>query len=287
MAEPLFGRFHLRKGSVAGTRHKRKGINNQDFIGTHVFELEGSAVIVGVVCDGCSLQHAPKSSRNEVGASLLGHFALNEIELLLRAHVPPTELGRALYARCISYLGTIVRFSVSGDALRSWRFIETHLLATIACFVATEERLIVLSGAHDGVIILNEDIITIDQGGAPLYPAYHIVDRRILEERAPGLVLPVEFEVHSLPLAQIVRFALATDGLADLKGPLGTPKSVRPEDLEGIFKYEMSAPAGLQWHLNKRSLEGNGFEDDTSVIALVDRNLKGGVRCSSVSTGEG
>jgi hypothetical protein len=266
LANPLFGRLFLRRGSVIGTEHRRLGINNQDFVGTGLITLpDGQQFALGVVCDGCTVRHARGASRNEVGASLLGNYVLCELELLLRSSVPMQELLSSLYFRCVSYLGMISRFSVTGDAERTWAFIEKHLLATIVGVIASEEQ-ILLFRAGDGVIIVNDEVHIIDEGGAPLYPAYHLVDRRILEKSAPGLVLPQGFQWAEYPASQVRRVCVATDGLADISDP----KSIRPEDLAGIFEHEKEAPAGLQWYLNHRTNFGQGFKDDCSAVVLTE-----------------
>ena len=265
MAEPVFGRLYRRKGSIIGTEHRRIGINNQDFVAMNLFSANGVPFISGVVCDGCTVASAPRESRNEVGAALLGNYVLAELELLVRGAVPLSEVPTSLYHRSISYLSTIARSSVTGDAWKSWKFIERHLLTTVIGFVASPDTLVVFR-AGDGVIVVNDEVEVVDEQGAPRYLAYHLVDRRILQEHAPQLVLPQGFSTAEFPLASISRFAIATDGLANE----GTPKQVSPVDLVGIFNHEKEAPAGLQWHLNLRSREGRGFKDDCSAVALVE-----------------
>jgi len=264
MAEPVLGRFHLRRGSIIGTKHRRSGINNQDFVGTNCWEIAERSLVSGVVCDGCTVAGSPKSSRNEVGAALLGNFALAELALLVRANIPLPEIPAMLFHRCVAYLGMIARHSVTGDSWRAWKFIETHLLTTLVGFVADEDTLVYFSSG-DGVIIVNDDVKIIDHNGSPHYMAYHLVDRQILLRYAPGLKLASSFESCAIPLAEVERFGIATDGLVDERNPTG----IRPEDLRGIFEHERSAPAGLQWHLNIRTNQGSGFADDCSAIVLT------------------
>lgn len=265
MADPLLGRFRLRRGSTLGTKHKVDGINNQDFVDTNVFALGDQQFVTGIVCDGCSVAGDPKGSRNEVGAVLLGNFALSEMELLIRAQVPIEEIPNALYPRCHSYLGTILRLSVVGDPAKQWKFIERHLLATVVGFIADREKAVIFR-AGDGVIIVDDRVEIVTQDGPPEYLAYHLVDRQILEQHLKDMQLPQTFRSGVIPLAGIKRLAIASDGLADLKDPTG----VRPEDLSGIFEHQPKAPCGLQWHLNKRTNFGRGFKDDCSIVTLAE-----------------
>lgn len=252
-------RFFCRTGSVPGSMHRLKSINNQDSFCIGESVINETQYLYGVVCDGCT---GRRKSRNEVGAALLSQFICSEVPFILASHTAPCDVPNILYNRAVGYLGSIMRSTVMGSPEMLWSFIETHLLTTVVGFILDSHTLVTFS-AGDGIIFINDSREVIHQDNRPLYPAYHLVDRAILRDVAQEL--PDNFKVSILNNISIVRrFAVGTDGISQ-------ELERDPEffqQLPSIWEYESSAKAGLQWWLNKESQENGRFSDDCTVIAV-------------------
>src|SRR3989338_2658044 len=249
------GEFSVRTGTVMGSAHRRKGINNQDCYVVRAVEISGQRYHFGAVLDGCT---GRKGSKTEVGSILLANFIASEIPLILAAKTPPAHVPAILYQRCVGYLGSIARSTVAGSPEVLWKFIEDCLFTTVLGFLSTREALITFS-AGDGANIVNDEIRVIDEGQSPFYLAYHLIDRSMLPH---DIVLPDTFQVETFAAGDVRRFAVSTDGIrAELTRDPGI--------LEEIWNYEAEAPAGLQWWLHRESNLNGRFSDDCTIIAFA------------------
>lgn len=271
--------FWLRKGSVPGYKHLRKGINNQDAYFVDQMVIDEVPYLYGAVGDGCSLGGKKvargQSVRTEVGAVLLTSFIRSEVPLLLASHVPVNQFPQSLYHRCVSYLANVARTTVVGGPQVQWDFIERNLLATVIGFVMNQKVLVTFA-AGDGMIIIDDKVTAIDQKDRPTYLAYHLVDRTILGPAADKL--PTSFDWAVYPMLEINRFAICTDGIEEAW-------QKEPGIINNIWGYESQAPAGLQWWLNKgaRVLL---FGDDCTVIGVNRVSLAAMPEEDSAQAGE-
>ena len=247
--------YIVRAGLVPGSAHKRKNFNNQDAYVLHEVQIGGTAYLFGAVFDGCT---GGKGSRTEVGAVLLSRFFRSEIPLILSAHTPIQEVPATLYQRSVGYFGAIVRSTVTGDAEEMWTFVQNHLLCTVVGFITDGATLVVFS-AGDGVIVHNENVIVIEQDDKPTYLGLHLIDRRMIPE---GVVIPNSFDVITVPMNEVDRFAVATDGLSREQ------KADPSFNIDGIWLNERASKAGLQWWLNIGSNIDHRFSDDCAIIAF-------------------
>lgn len=251
--------FFYRAGSVPGSMHRLKNINNQDSFCVRESVINETQYLYGVVCDGCT---GRRRSRNEVGALLLSQFICSEIPFILASHTALPYVPDILYNRVVGYLGSIMRSTVMGSPETLWLFIETHLLTTAVGFILDSRTLVTFS-AGDGIIFTNDFHKIISQNNRPFYPAYHLVDRAILGDVAQEL--PDSFEtsvLHGVSVPQ--KFAICTDGISQ-------ELERDPEffqQLPCIWEYESAAKAGLQWWLNGESRESGRFSDDCTVISV-------------------
>ncbi len=246
--------LNVRIGSVPGYAHSRKLINNQDASVASSVTIGDSTYHFGAVFDGCTGGRG-KQSKTEVGATLLAAFFRSEIPMILAAHTALSDVPGILYQRSIGYFGSIARSTVMGAPDTLWQFVQNHLLCTILGYIADEEQLLFFS-AGDGVLVVNDTVTIINQDNKPLYLAYHLLDSRSIGK----VQLPTSFVTTAFPRKDVSRFAVSTDGLANVATENG-------EHLHGVWNYEPGAKAGLQWHLNKCSSERHLFEDDCTVIA--------------------
>ena len=130
-------------------------------------------------------------------------------------------------------------------------------MATILGFVMDDQKLIVF-GAGDGMVIVNDEINAIDQNNRPIYIAYHLLDREMLEKGVADS-LPDCFNWSIYSTQETQRFAICTDGIEDMW-------KKDPKSINGIWDHEPNAPKGLQWWL-KIGSNGNHFGDDCTIIA--------------------
>jgi hypothetical protein len=98
-----------------------------------------------------------------------------------------------------------------------------------------------------------------------MYLAYHQIDRSILGKVADEL--PTAFETNVYDLSYLDRFAIGTDGLVKRNSET-KDLFIDTEERDAIFDYQPSAPAGLQWWLNKQQNRHSRFDDDTTIITL-------------------
>ena len=242
-----------RNGSAAGQAHLRKRKNNQDAFAIGETIVNEKEYLFGVVSDGCT---GRAGSRTEVGSILVTRFIRSEIPLILAAGISIEELPAALFPRCIGFFRSIAGTTVIGNPEIIWDFISKHLLCTIIGFVMNDEKLLIFT-AGDGTFIVNREITVIDQNNTPYYPAYHLVDRKILGSTAQ--LLPQSFEICTFPAETVKKLAICTDGINDELENDGL--------IEGIWCYEPEAKGGLQWWLNIQSGEGR-FRDDCTIVAV-------------------
>ena len=250
--------YNLRKGTIPGYSHTKKKKNNQDACAANEIKIAGREYRFGVVADGCT--GAP-GSKTEVGSILITQFITSEILLILSTGAKLADLPQILFPRCIGFFRSIAGSTVMGNPEVMWEFIRKNLLCTIFGFLADETKLIIFN-AGDGMVIVNEDIRIVDQDDIPNYLAYHLVDRTILGKSVERL--QANFDVTTYDLADVRRFAICTDGLTrEIK-----KNDSRIDDLNGIWEYESSARAGLQWWLNIQSADNGCFEDDCTIVAV-------------------
>lgn len=261
----------IRKGSIQGTKHAPKGINNQDSVEMQEFGVPkwGTNYRIGIVADGCT--GVPAVSRSEVGSNLLTVFCTLRIQELLLAGAKPAEIPLPLYHAVTGFLRSLTALMVPASAYWPYpikftgktnefrntlkapqRFMLDYLSATILGFVDDGETLVVFR-AGDGVIIVNGEISVIDQNDTPEYPSVSV--------NSPG----AGFEVTSHVSSEIRQLALATDGLKKLLVP---GRADMPQALFGGAKPKEGS-LYLQFLLNRlRKSHGEFLDDDCTVLTL-------------------
>lgn len=193
--------FQLKAGSVTGSEHLFKMANRQDKFRCAQFEN----YIVGVVCDGCS-----EGQHSEVGAALLSEFLVRQTGRLLTAGYAPPEVPEILYPQTLEFLKSLSAWLLGGQATaqESGAFVRDYLLATVVGFITGGEKTVLFT-AGDGLILLNELILPLNQDNKPSYLAYGILDKTLLGENFE----PSEgFEAWEFPTAELERLAVWSDG---------------------------------------------------------------------------
>ncbi len=216
--------FEVRVGSVIGSEHVFRQTNCQDKYRYAKIQLEAKSYLVGVVCDGCS--GGPQS---EVGAALLAEFIVQEAGRRLKVGCAVEQIPGELYGRALLFLdgltGLLLGEEAASEAVSG--FAGTYLLATIVGFIVGEEKTVVFA-AGDGLIILNDELIVRDEGNAPHYLAYGLLDPSQLETSRPPRT---NFDTLTLDTTELNHLAVWTDGfdptLQDQIWQLGGPRSLQ------------------------------------------------------------
>jgi hypothetical protein len=255
--------FTVRSGTVPGIQHTRKRVNNQDSYVLREIDINGAQYTIGVVSDGCTGNK--KRSRTEIGSGLLTLYVFSEVRTLLALNVPLKDIPAQLYARCVSFVGNIARATIAGTPGEMASFIENMFLCTLVGFVKSETEVVTFQ-AGDGFVLINDQDLIVDQNDRPTYLAYHQIDHSILGKVAEEL--PDGFETNVYDVAYLERLAVGTDGLVQRNNET-KQLFIDPEERDAIFSYQQTAPAGLQWWLNKQQNRHSRFDDDTTIITLL------------------
>lgn len=265
--------YRMRAGTVHGLKHVNLNMNNQDAFQVLEFGVPswGKTFRVGIVSDGCS--GIPAFTRTEVGANLLVVLCLARVQELILSGLKVEEIPQPLYHAVTNFLRSLA--NLVAPASIHWpypvtfpgshefrnklkapqRFITDYLMATVIGFVDDGETLVTFQ-AGDGVIIVNDEIMIVDQNDTPEYPALSV------NSAGGGFVT----QTYASP--DVSRLVLATDGIEELlKLPdIGLPKR--------LFDHLPDNSMGLQYLLNVlRKQYGDKVGDD---LTVVTRELREG-----------
>lgn len=262
--------YRMRAGSVHGVKHAKLGTNNQDAFQTLEFHVPGrdKTYRIGVLADGCS--GIPAFTRSEVGANLSVTYCLTHVQELILGGVAVGEIPRLLYRDLVNALGTVAtQFAPAGafwpypakfrgihefrnSLAPAQRFTVDYLTATVIGFVDDGEVLVTFQ-AGDGVIIVNDDVMIVDQNDTPEYP--------VLSPYG-------SFVVETYDARRVRRLALATDGVEELLKHSAATLPAR------LFDHMATDTMGLQYLLNVlRKQYPDKVSDDLTVIT---REMIGG-----------
>lgn len=257
--------FVVRKGRHIGRGHLLKGTNCQDAISLFHGDVRGTETVIGIICDGCS-----EGTASEVGAALASEFLVREGLALVGRNVPLHLIPDILYGELLEFLRYQVnagyKFVSMGDRVN---FIKNHLLFTVmGCIVQPGEAKLFVAG--DGVVVINNDHIFIDQNDLAPYPAYHLIDKNALEASASAI--PTTFDVYE-PEGDFFRLAIGSDAWLQEKPLL-------------YQAWGHKNPAGLQRQMNVWSEREKRFNDDTSLITIELAQIALAPQVQTISTAQ-
>lgn len=229
----------LATAAIIGRNHRLKQQNCQDF--TAVSTLPNNTTI-GLVLDGCGSkfknENSTHSSRNEVGANLLGEFAIQFLSHQLTENSNPQAVVDGLYDASLQFLTEILAlYNFAHDAAKH-QFVYTNLLCTLVGFVAREDTA-VFFWRGDGWLIHNDTLTDLNSNNHPDYLAYDL-----LSGAAKGL------HTKTISLPEITRIGVASDGWsAPLLNQLTAPQN----------------SITLQRWVNVQAKQAPHFEDDAAI----------------------
>ncbi len=228
--------IRARAGRVLGRDHLLRAANCQDSHALYHDDLYA----VGIVCDGCG-----EGANSEFGAAAAAYFLSGEAVRLLRMGTPPADLPAALYVRLQEMLGGLLALIAPPNRIA---FIRDYLLFTVLGVVVTEGQAVIFA-AGDGLIAIDEAVIQRDEGNAPRYPAYHLLD--VPHQPAD---LPSAFDVYPVP-AGWRRLAIGSDGF----DPALLPQT-----------WGFTNARALQRKMNVWNDQDHRFRDDATLITVEE-----------------
>lgn len=195
MAEP----GEVLGGGVAGRSHRVSGRGSQDAWAS----VRCGEVLAAAVADGCSA-----GAHSAVGAGVGARVAAAAAARRAAAGVPWDELPTLVLAELAGLLAQLARAACVDDEDAAG-FVTDALLATLQVAVLRGEEACVF-GVGDGVLLVDERLVILDQGDAPDYPAYSLF---------PAMAAPRLCVHHAGPLRTGV--VLGSDGCRELLARAG------------------------------------------------------------------
>ncbi len=229
----------LATAAIIGRNHRLKQQNCQDF--TAVSTLPNNTTI-GLVLDGCGSKyknaHGTHPSHNEVGAKLLGEFAIQFLSQQLMQNENLESIVHDLYDASLRFLTDLLGLYNFADDTTKYQFVYTNLLCTLVGFVM-QENTAVFFWRGDGWLIHNDIVTDLNANNHPDYLAYDL-----LSGEAKGL------HSKTITATNIQRLGVATDGWsAPLLTELTTPQN----------------NIALQRWVNVHAKQTPHFEDDAAI----------------------
>lgn len=240
--------------TILGRAHRLMQHNCQDFA---VTASPVPNIAVGLVCDGCGSKFVGNGrshpSHNEIGANLLGQFAIDFLsDKLSHLSQPPCPVKvetilADLHLASLTFLHHLVAHFP--EATRR-QFVATRLLATLVGFVHVGETA-VFFWQGDGYLVVDGTVCQLESGNQPDYLAYQLLQPSPCQ---------TNFQLAFVPQPEQIRWlAVATDGWsAHLLGQLDEPRSA----------------LALQRWLNVQTQQRGQFDDDGAVAIWHRENCE-------------
>lgn len=238
--------YVVRKAIHIGRGHLVDLVNRQDAIALFDGQINAKRTVIGIICDGCS-----EGTTSEVGANLASAFLVRETSSLLEQGVPVSVVPNVLYPELLNFLRQVCSAYPFANPADYVTFIKNTLLFTVVGFVLTEVETVVFT-AGDGTIVVNDQPIYIDADNRPSYPAYHLVDRSVLDHQASPL--PEGFDSSVYKTSDLLHLAIGSDAWKEEQDLI--------DQIWGFYH-----PSGLQRRINKWSKD-HRFRDDVSIITV-------------------
>ncbi|MBI1945764.1 MAG: protein phosphatase 2C domain-containing protein [Deltaproteobacteria bacterium] len=148
-------------GGVAGRAHRRAGGGSQDAFAW----VTAGRVTAAAVADGCSA-----GAGSALGAGVGARLGAAHAARRAAAGEELAELPRSVVADVVAELARLARACALDDDGAS-RLVADALLATLhVCVVRGGEWC--AFGVGDGVVLVDDELVVLDEGDAPDYPAY-------------------------------------------------------------------------------------------------------------------
>lgn len=239
--------IRVRAGTIIGSEHQRRQINNQD---SYDAKRMGNQYIWGIVCDGCG-----SGLRSEAGAHFLSNYLNSKIPYFINSGSTIQEIPDQLFIAGLGYLSSLASDRAMIGIPEVIKFIKDHLLCTVLGFIMDKKECVFFN-AGDGVIVINNEAFRIDQNNAPLYMAYHLLDKATLRDLSAPF--PLKFGTWTINVSYFDKFAICSDGIEE-------------SIIDELWGFDHSL--GLQRKLRILRQEKKAlFSDDCTVITVEKTN---------------
>lgn len=205
--------FAVISGSITGTAHTKKGLNNQDSFLIHTQE----DLLIALVSDGCSAGNKESALyHSEVGSNLIVHIALKEIRTYYGLHGADAfnrpDAWQTLSQRIVHTLLTTAQLV----SIFPYNWLDKHCLATlIGCIITPSKTYFI--GCGDGMYGYNGSISILKPTNQENYPAYlvfNIIPSDIYPMGDTSILLTC---FDTVDTASIETAYIGTDGVHDLQ----------------------------------------------------------------------
>lgn len=234
--------YRIQKAQHIGRNHVLDGSNCQDAL--VVGEKDGA--VYGVICDGASLISPdwPTKPHSEVGATLGAAFLAER----LRNDDPDMDresLALNLESSLDWWFEKQLDVMYFVDETLMTRYLLEHFLFTVVGFRLVGATAVVF-WQGDGTIVVNDEIIHLNVGSQPDYPAYWHMPGAL-----PNGYVPQNFEYRIFQ--GVTRLMIGSDSWKN-----------EPELLNEIWTCDLP----LQRQINVWNEMDHHFSDDVSVITV-------------------
>lgn len=235
--------YDIAISSTIGSSHQKLFYNNQDAYSFY----QDKNLICGVVADGCG-----SGTNSEVGAALGVDFVMN----FCKRHFSKSAFDvDALNQAIINYLRNIIR---NQQTKEEQEFTENYLFFTLFGFVISPQKTHIFHSG-DGVYILNDQKVVIEQNNRPQYIAKNLIGGE------------TTMETTHIETSKLNKLLIATDGLLHLDDKLENGEKIgnlsKIEDLfeqNSYFDNEVALPK----FMIDLAIDKNIIKDDTTLIML-------------------
>lgn len=249
----------------------RKGSDHKVFCEDYLWHQENERFVAAAILDGCSTGKDSHFASAFYGKAIRSRFAIygfpyNSIEEITKD---------ILY-------GAICEVNI----LKSYLGLSTEeLLSTIIFSIydkKKKELFVIVIG--DGLIVINEDVIEIDQNNTPDYLSYHIdklINRNAFETWFENFENVFHYE-------DVRNFSICSDGILSFKTIKKTEEGERdPVEFFTKDEFLIHNPSMLARKCNLLEIKhGMIHQDDLSIIRLYNEPEKSSVDVENVTTSE-
>jgi len=234
---------------VQGSEHAALGLNYQD---AHIVIQNDNSTVM-VLCDGVSGGNKYRDSHNEVGAWLQASIVANTMAYYA-GFLDLEELPDALDDRLMAFYRQHLKATNPPDPVL---YASNYLSATLLVAVIRKDKGIVIASG-DGLIQMDNDLLWIDEGGAPNCPVYR------LWRDAPLKLSLFPENWH--------RVALMSDGMYPRKQRDDSQfDETRFRTMVEPYLWQATASVSLKRQLNAWQREDHPYFYDDATVALAYR----------------
>lgn len=204
--------WNIITGSVPGTSHIARLINNQDAIKWY----QDEKVLIAIVSDGCSASNEKNTPHyNEIGSHIIANICVKTIRSYINHYGIKSLNWDTIWDRITSDVLSQMKQIISTIDDDFGMIARTYFQTTVLGYIITPDTTIVF-GCGDGVYGINGDIHIITPPNSENYPPYLIyslINSSVYDFNDPAIRL---HEITRLPTEKVQTIFVGTDGVSEL-----------------------------------------------------------------------